>query len=78
MVSVLSPQLHSLASPACSGEVPAAFSGRHKNRESPAAPSMQLLSRSCLSITGILLEKVVDRKKKKIWQGERFIDKHFL
>lgn len=70
MVSVLSPQLHSLASPACSGEVPVAFSGRQKNRESPAAPSMQLLSRSCLSITGILLEKVVDRRKKDLARGK--------
>jgi len=44
--------------------IPVAFTERYKKRESPAAPLMQLLNRSCLSITGIFLDKVVNRKRK--------------
>lgn len=44
---------------------PVVFSERCKKRKSPAAPLMQLLSRSSFSITGNFLEKVVNRREKK-------------
>lgn len=40
-------------------------SERCKKRETPAVPTMQLLIRSCFSITGNFLKKIVNRKEKK-------------